>query len=1191
MSVTLSTISTAVDQFNDIPDITFNSIDITEFVEEVEIYTNTPAVMIPTKLNAMASNIKSWLNDTIATPLEDQQNTFKNEVVVRTNTAMNAVETFMNDEVAGFVNTVFIPWANDAGEILSTASNLLETNVVTQMSQLQTDYTIHVQSQDAIIQQALDDILLNLAQYTSGAADSGYSVHQTNELLYDLTKTREIGFGDYKYTSDGQIAFAEEGPNVTHHIAYSAAGSIMSFGESMQIVGEPYPFVQHLKLDLEASTGSTSVEKIKAYDIFKTIDSLEVATFRATGHESNGEPATDLTILNNTSIPDVDNPELIIRRGTSNALLLGGIDTGDLVKISNLDGSVYNGGVVNQYGSDYETIMFTPNSSYCHDSNSSLTGFGVTADLNASGLDSDGGVYDDPTKCENSFEENTALLNDFSRSYEYAISGESYISDVSDGLTYKVYISADAGAVDSYAYTIDSNTTLGTGAIFNAVYDDGVSDVTITNKGTKYSDNTFARAFDLGAVDIPNSTETKAIATFTLVDGMIDSVAVLNGGAGYTGYWNVEVDAVPGADTHTHNLQLSQADVNLIMSGTSVVSTTVDAGHSHDITITWNEFMERFEFTAMTGDHTHPGSSGYTVNPTITVGFSTSTGSGAAGYVLLTEAGALHKVVITTPGSLYAISDTITITGGGESTGAGVQLSFAGGGINSVALSTQGTGYTDTTAKTVSVNIQNNAFNPSTISANIGDTISFTNLDIGAHTVTNPDGAFDSGDIPQNATFSYIVTKDTELTDKYDITDNNSAAVATLWVRENTVFVDIATSTGGGMRGIATVNASGNIINIAVDRPGKGYLASDSVTIIDVSGPGEGAYANTIANRSVAEVTVNSRGTGYSQDTEIIVFDPTGYPVLDQNGAEVGRTYGSGADLKAEITYIAVDEFCSDSAFGTELDCTNAGATWSPAVTVGEIAEVKINRSGAGYADVQLIINDPKGAGAGATVTPDINNVIEDIDVVARGSNYDNPIIIVTDPGGTVGTDSTNTVGIDFAGTVVLNNGIGGATIVEDWSEYIASGTRVIVLDTHDEPTGFGATGVVTLGSAGNVSNIVMTNPGTAYKIPVVIVAGPVNYTGASITDANTDLALYGPKGNTDDSPFSANNSAGSNIKNGVMVQWENYNGHTLNDSWEFTLQSWKKGTPDALVYESSRFDGAMNNMKGVITLKDVWDV
>ena len=125
MSVTLSTITTSVDPFNDIPDITFDSIDVTDFTEEVEIFTNTPAVMIPSKLNAMASSMKGWLNDNVSAPLENQQNTFKNEVVVRTNTAMSAVETYMNDEIQGFVNTVFVPWANDSGNVLSNHAKLI----------------------------------------------------------------------------------------------------------------------------------------------------------------------------------------------------------------------------------------------------------------------------------------------------------------------------------------------------------------------------------------------------------------------------------------------------------------------------------------------------------------------------------------------------------------------------------------------------------------------------------------------------------------------------------------------------------------------------------------------------------------------------------------------------------------------------------------------------------------------------------------------------------------------------------------------------------------------------------------------------------------------------------------------------------------------------------------------------------
>ena len=164
-------------------------------------------------------------------------------------------------------------------------------------------------------------------------------------------------------------------------------------------------------------------------------------------------------------------------------------------------------------------------------------------------------------------------------------------------------------------------------------------------------------------------------------------------------------------------------------------------------------------------------------------------------------------------------------------------------------------------------------------------------------------------------------------------------------------------------------------------------------------------------------------------------------------------------------------------------------------------------------------------------------------------------------------------------------------TIVEDWQDYEPGYTRVMVIDEHAEPTGYGAEGTATLGVAGNISDVEMTNPGTAYKTPVVLVAGPVIYTGASINNVNTDLALYGPEGNTNGSPFSANNAAGTNYKNGIMIQFENPNGHTLNDSWSFKTQSWTLGTPASLLYTSSRYDGNLENMRGIITLKDVWDV
>jgi plastocyanin len=1195
MSVTLSSITTAVDPFNDIPDITFDSVDVAAFTEEVEIYTNTPAVMIPTKLNAMAASMKDWLNANISTPLENQQNTFKNEVVVRTNTAMNAVETYMNDEVQGFVNTTFVPWANDAGNVLSNHANILETNLTNSLSQLTTDYTGHVAYQDAIIAQALADMLANLSQYTSGAADSGYSIHQTNVLLADVTMTREIGFTDYLYNAEGNITFAEEGTNITHHINYSpSTGAIMSFGESMQIVGEPRPFVQHLKLENEEATGSTSVAKIKAYDINQNVSVGGVNTFRASGHEINGDPAVELTILNNTSIPDTDNPEIILRRGVDAAMMFGGIDSGDFVKITDLAGTtVYNEGVTGNFAEHYDTVLFKPYQSYCHDSTSAVTGWGVMASHNASDIDGSGGTYDDPTKCEEYFDSIVSLLDDFSRSYEYNISGESYVGSLSDGLIYKVFINDDSGFIDSYAYTVDANGKQGTGAIFNAVYDDGVSDVTITSGGSKYSVNTKARAFDLGTVDLTGSSETKATATHTLKNGMVKSVTVESPGSGYTGYWEVDVADVPGGDGHTHKVHLTQTEVNLIKSGTSVISTTVDAGHTHDQEIIWNEFNQSFQFIATSGAHVHPREvTTHTVNPTITLAFTTSTGGLAAGYVTLKENDELDYVTITDGGADYVVGDTVAISGGTPAVVGATSMTLVDGGIAGFSVANQGTGYTDTTAKTVSVDIQNNAFVPSIISANVGDTIEFTNLDIGAHTVTHAGGMFDSGDIPQSAVFTYVITKECEITDKYDLYDDNDTNIkATLWVRDSSVYVDMNSDTGGGVYGKATVNASGQVLNVAVERPGQGYTGADTVRIFDISGPGEGAYASVTTNRSIAEVTVSNRGTGYSPETQIIAIDPTGMPTYDITGTTVtGHQYGSGAILRPILTTEAVAGSCSDSQYTDQSTCESNSGTWTAEITIGEMTGVTVVAGGSNYVDIEFVINDPMDTGSGATITEDLNNVVTDVIMTSRGTNYDEPMVIVSDSGGLLGTDN-NSVGTGFVGSVVLNNGIGSATIVEDWQDYVSGETRVMVIDEHAEPTGYGAEGIATLGIAGNIATIEITNPGTAYKTPVVIVAGPVLLPGASINNVNTDLALFGPEGNDNASPFSYNNSAGTNYKNGIMIQFENPNGHTLADSWSFKLQSWTKGTPESLLYTSSRYDGNLENMRGIITLKDVWEV
>ena len=54
-----------------------------------------------------------------------------------------------------------------------------------------------------------------------------------------------------------------------------------------------------------------------------------------------------------------------------------------------------------------------------------------------------------------------------------------------------------------------------------------------------------------------------------------------------------------------------------------------------------------------------------------------------------------------------------------------------------------------------SVNLQNFAFNPSTLTVKAGTTVTWTNSDSVAHTVTSDGGAFDSGNLAPDQTFSH----------------------------------------------------------------------------------------------------------------------------------------------------------------------------------------------------------------------------------------------------------------------------------------------------------------------------------------------------------------------------------------------------------------------------------------------------
>jgi plastocyanin len=64
-------------------------------------------------------------------------------------------------------------------------------------------------------------------------------------------------------------------------------------------------------------------------------------------------------------------------------------------------------------------------------------------------------------------------------------------------------------------------------------------------------------------------------------------------------------------------------------------------------------------------------------------------------------------------------------------------------------------GTSGTSASGTDVTIQSNSFNPGTLTIKVGETVTWTNKDSYAHTVTSNNGSFDSGNMASGETFSF----------------------------------------------------------------------------------------------------------------------------------------------------------------------------------------------------------------------------------------------------------------------------------------------------------------------------------------------------------------------------------------------------------------------------------------------------
>ena len=87
-------------------------------------------------------------------------------------------------------------------------------------------------------------------------------------------------------------------------------------------------------------------------------------------------------------------------------------------------------------------------------------------------------------------------------------------------------------------------------------------------------------------------------------------------------------------------------------------------------------------------------------------------------------------------------------------------LALLGLGIGVVAVAGSATADKASAAVIVPVSIDNFAYSPAMITINVGDTVTWTNNQVGvAHTVTAKNGTWDSGVVMPGDTFSFTFTK------------------------------------------------------------------------------------------------------------------------------------------------------------------------------------------------------------------------------------------------------------------------------------------------------------------------------------------------------------------------------------------------------------------------------------------------
>ena len=488
----------------------------------------------------------------------------------------------------------------------------------------------------------------------------------------------------------------------------------------------------------------------------------------------------------------------------------------------------------------------------------------------------------------------------------------------------------------------------------------------------------------------PLSVQTaRAAATVTLTAGAVTGYSITNGGNSYTSAPSIAVTAPPASVNAEGEIGLTAATYQVLPTGTVTVA----------------------------GNY-------YSVAPTVTVDAPTATAVQATASATILG-GTVDDISVDNPGHMYQSAPTVTITPASPTPGinaaatASLDPNLVGfdnddgfdavafeaeGGVGTITVTIQGSGYTSAPTVTISAPDILGGIQATATATVSGDSAPLYNGDgyVVSIAVTEPGSGYTS------APTVTISSPDS-------LINHGTGATATATISDTDV-IDITVTDGGEYYDIAPT--------ITLDAPTTPYTAT---------------VVATVADGQVSALTATDQGWGYETPPTLAIAAPDVTPV----------TAAFTAVLTGDaVTSLTIDNsgagYLTSPTLTIDADpsVANNVATGTAVMSGDSVASVTIDNPGATYVNPPTVtFTTPSGLtyhGSGATATAAIDATgVASITVDNPGTGYDlAPDIIISAP-----TRNTRQA---TAEAVVTGGSVTGYTITDPGYGYI-SAPRVTV--------------------------------------------------------------------------------------------------------------------------------------------------